>query len=114
MNAVSAARAAGYSLRCAATVPTAISAPFDANLGPDGRFLPVAELHERFGRMGAGGPSEVVVSCGSGTSACHHSLAMRMAGFADPTLYVGSFSDWSRSGYPVATGPEPGAPPDAE
>jgi hypothetical protein len=30
----------------------------------------------------------------------------------DPILYVGSYSDWSRSGEPVAVGPEPGEPPD--
>jgi thiosulfate/3-mercaptopyruvate sulfurtransferase len=52
-----------------------------------------------------------VTSCGSGTSAALHVLAARVAGLPDPILYVGSFSDWSRSGYPVATGPEPGAPP---
>jgi thiosulfate/3-mercaptopyruvate sulfurtransferase len=54
---------------------------------------------------------DVIVSCGSGTSAAHHSLAMRVAGLPDPILYVGSFSDWSRSGEPVATGAEPGDPP---
>jgi hypothetical protein len=36
---------------------------------------------------------------------------MRMAGLPDPILYVGSYSDWSRSGEPIATGPEPGEPP---
>ena len=54
---------------------------------------------------------DVVVSCGSGTSALHHSLAMRVAGLPDPILYVGSYSDWTRSGEPVATGAEPGDPP---
>jgi len=29
---------------------------------------------------------------------------------ADPILYVGSYSDWSRAGEPVATGAEPGTP----
>jgi thiosulfate/3-mercaptopyruvate sulfurtransferase len=57
---------------------------------------------------------EVVVSCGSGTSAAHHSLAMRVAGLPDPTLYVGSYSDWSRSGEEIATGPEPGSPPGSQ
>ncbi len=51
-----------------------------------------------------------VTSCGSGVSATLHSLAMRVAGLPDPILYVGSYSDWSRSGYPVATGSEPGPP----
>ena len=53
----------------------------------------------------------VVTSCGSGVSALHHALALRAAGLPDPILYVGSYSDWSRSGEPVASGPEPGEPP---
>ncbi len=51
---------------------------------------------------------DVVTSCGSGVSACHHALAMRVAGLPDPILYPGSWSDWSTAGYPAATGPEPG------
>ena len=98
-------------------IPTAISAPYAANLAADGTFLAAAELRARFEALGAGaaaaGPdNDVVTSCGSGTSAAHHSLAMRLAGLPDPILYVGSYSDWSRSGYPIATGPEPGDPPE--
>lgn len=101
-------------------IPTARNAPVDGNLGPDGRFLPPAELGARFQALGAGvgGGSRagaerrpVVTSCGSGTSACHHALAMRLAGLPDAILYPGSWSDWSTAGYPVATGPEPGDPP---
>ena len=55
----------------------------------------------------------VVTSCGSGVSACHVSLAMRLVGLPDPILYVGSYSDWSRAGELAATGPEPGTPPPA-
>ncbi len=93
-------------------IPTAIDRPTELNLAADGRFLPASELRGAFEALGAGGGREVVTSCGSGTSACHHSLAMRVAGLPDPILYVGSWSDWSRAGYPVAVGPEPGAPPD--
>jgi thiosulfate/3-mercaptopyruvate sulfurtransferase len=93
-------------------IPTAVNVPTDTNLGPDGRFLPPAQLAAHFRALGADpGAAEVVTSCGSGTSACHHSLAMRVAGLPDPILYVGSYSDWSRAGEPVATGPEPGRPP---
>jgi thiosulfate/3-mercaptopyruvate sulfurtransferase len=94
-------------------IPTAVSAPFDANLGPDGTMKSPAELRGQFASFGivvAGSGPEAVMSCGSGTSACHHSLAMRVAGLPDPILYVGSYSDWSRSGETVATGAEPGAP----
>ncbi len=91
-------------------IPTALSAPYEQNLGPDGRFLPVEALAARFQDLGADGTTEVVTYCGSGTSALHHALAMRLLGLPDPTLYVGSWSDWSTAAYPVATGPEPGEP----
>jgi thiosulfate/3-mercaptopyruvate sulfurtransferase len=100
-------------------VPSAISAPIGGNLGLDGRFLPAAELRHRFQLLGAvpARPSDptptVVTSCGSGTNACQTALAMRLAGLPDPLLYVGSFSDWSRAGQPVATGDEPGTLPEA-
>jgi thiosulfate/3-mercaptopyruvate sulfurtransferase len=94
-------------------IPTAVSAPLAANLDADGRFKDQAGILAGYAGLGitpsSGG--DVVVSCGSGTSATHHSLAMRAAGLPDPILYVGSFSDWSRSGEPVATGAEPGEPP---
>lgn len=93
-------------------IPTALSAPTDGNLDADGAFLPPTDLAARFASLGADGSDgvEVVTSCGSGVAACHNALAMRVAGLPDPLLYPGSYSDWSRSGYPVATGEEPGAP----
>lgn len=91
-------------------IPTAVSAPTDGNLGSDGRFLSPAALHERYAGLGAAS-GEVVTSCGSGVSACHIALAMRIAGLSDPILYPGSWSDWSTAGYPAATGPEPGVLP---
>ena len=100
-------------------IPTAVSAPFDMNLDTNGRMLGPGALRALYAELGIeGAPGgepvrDVVTSCGSGTSATHHSLAMRLAGLPDPILYVGSYSDWSRSGEPVATGPEPGSPPDA-
>ena len=56
----------------------------------------------------------VVTSCGSGVSATHASLAMRLAGLPDPILYVGSYSDWSKAGEAVATGRSPGPRPIAD
>ncbi len=91
-------------------IPTARSAPTDGNLRPDGRFLPPDVLRAQYLGLGVDG-RDVVTYCGSGVSACHHALAMRVAGLPDPLLYPGSWSDWSRAGYPVATGEEPGEPP---
>ena len=103
-------------------IPTALNAPTDGNLGPDGRFASPADLAERIeglrsaasvaGLAQAADPDgDVVVSCGSGVSACHTALAMRIAGLPDPILYPGSYSDWVTAGEPVATGPQPGRLP---
>ena len=91
-------------------IPTAINAPIGGNLGPDGRFLAPGHLRRQFEGLGAGARRAVVVSCGSGTNACQAALALRAAGLPDPILYPGSYSDWSASHYPIATGDEPGAP----
>ncbi len=103
-------------------IPTAIHAPTDGNLGADGRFRSPDELAARFEELRAGArtagmpiaahpDAPVVTSCGSGVSACHNALAMRIADLPDPILYPGSYSDWSRAGEPVAVGPEPGPTP---
>jgi thiosulfate/3-mercaptopyruvate sulfurtransferase len=92
-------------------IPTARNAPIAPNLA-DGRFRSPAELADRFRELGADGSAgPVVTSCGSGVSALHHAIALRLAGLPDPILYVGSYSDWSRSGDPIATGDDPGDPP---
>ncbi len=85
-------------------IPGAISRPTSGNLRPDGRFLDPATLRARY----AGHPGEAVNQCGSGVNACHNALAMRVAGLPDPLLYPGSYSDWSSTGMPIATGDDPG------
>src|SRR5690606_18768923 len=64
-------------------IPTAISAPSTANLGTDGRLQGPEALAQRYASLGADDGS-VVVSCGSGVTACHTALAMRVAGLDDP------------------------------
>ena len=91
-------------------IPTALSAPWDRTIEPDGRFKTPDELRRDLESSAATGAGPLVVSCGSGTSAAQHIVAARLAGLPDPILYVGSYSDWSRSGLPVATGPDPGSP----
>jgi thiosulfate/3-mercaptopyruvate sulfurtransferase len=88
-------------------IPTAVNAPARIALADDGRFLAPDELAARLSSV-APAQKGVVASCGSGVTACHTILAFRVAGLDDPILYPGSFSDWSRSDRPVATGDEPG------
>lgn len=83
----------------------ALNAPFQGNLGDDGRFLAPAALKRRFGALLADeGGKPVVCYCGSGVTAAHNVLAMVHAGLPEPALYPGSWSEWiTDPGNPVAT-----------
>jgi thiosulfate/3-mercaptopyruvate sulfurtransferase len=75
-------------------VPGALSAPTTENLAPDGTFLPVVELRERFAALGARPGRTVGVYCGSGVTAAHEVAALAAAGI-DAALWPGSWSQWS-------------------
>lgn len=83
-------------------IPGAINIPFSENLDEHGYFLPPSALKTKYSELLNGKPEHIVVHCGSGVTACHTILALVSAGFPIPTLYVGSWSEWSRSGKPVA------------
>ncbi|MGW7524553.1 sulfurtransferase [Streptomyces sp. NPDC054783] len=88
-------------------IPGAVSAPTTENVGPDGRFLPAAELRDRFKALGVSTDAEVGVYCGSGVSGAHEVLALAVAGIP-AALYVGSWSAWSSDpSRPVAVGADP-------
>jgi len=76
-------------------IPGAQNVPYAGNLNPDGTFRSAQELRERFKPVvDAAGGREVVMSCGSGVSACHNLLAMEIAGIEGSRLYPGSWSEW--------------------
>lgn len=88
----------------AGRIPGAVSAPTVANAGPDGRFLPAEALRERFVALGVSGDRAVGAYCGSGVTAAHEVLALRLAG-VDAALYAGSWSEWiTDPARPVETG----------
>lgn len=83
-------------------IPGAINVPTSENVDRNGRFHDATTLAGIYDSL-----ESPVMACGSGVTACHDALAMVVAGRELPDLYVGSFSEWSRLGFPVATGPEP-------
>lgn len=87
-------------------IPGALNRPWQSNLR-DGRFKPAAELRAEFDALLAGhAPSQVIHQCGSGVTAAHNMLAMRIAGLTGSSLYAGSWSEWIRDpARPVARGP---------
>ena len=91
--------------RVAGHVPGAVSRPYPQNLA-DGRFKAPMQLADEYRALLAGrDPSEVVVMCGSGVTACHNLLAMERAGLRGAKLYTGSWSGWiADQTRPVAAG----------
>ncbi|MGZ5085460.1 MAG: sulfurtransferase [Usitatibacter sp.] len=86
-------------------VPGAVNLPYAENLGANGRFKPADELRAMYTQLLAGAPPErLIVQCGSGVTACHTLLALEAAGLLGSALYVGSWSEWCRSGRPQARG----------
>jgi thiosulfate/3-mercaptopyruvate sulfurtransferase len=74
-------------------IPGAANLPY-TELAPEGRFPPASELRERLGA------EPFVAYCGSGITACTLVLAGELAG-VEARLYPGSWSEWSRRGFPV-------------
>ncbi len=85
-------------------VPGAVNVPTSANLTPDGRFRPPAELRELYAAVGAVPGADVAVYCGSGVTATHDLIALELAGVR-ARLYPGSWSGWiTDPEHPVALG----------
>lgn len=88
-------------------IPGALSMPLTDNLNEALQFLPPEALRDRFSDAGITDGADVISQCGSGVTACHNIAAMEIAGLGRPLLYVGSWSDWSTSDLPIATGSAP-------
>ena len=87
-------------------VPGALNLPFARFLHEDGTWR---SLEERTAILeGLLGPDRNLpwsVMCGSGVTACHLVISGIEAGYREPRVYIGSWSEWIRdSGRPVAFG----------
>jgi thiosulfate/3-mercaptopyruvate sulfurtransferase len=72
-------------------------------LTDEGVWKSQEQLVEHFGDLPK--HKEIIVSCGSGISACPNIIALKQAGFEHVKLYPGSFSDWiSYEANPVEKG----------
>ncbi|WP_069171917.1 sulfurtransferase [Streptomyces griseus] len=85
-------------------MPGALNLPF-GEIQRDGRMLPPRELRRLYEAL-AGDRRRLVVSCGSGVTACVLALGAELAGYEEVSVYDGSWSEWGRpSSLPVVTGP---------
>ena len=87
-------------------IPGAANRFFRDNLTDGGRFRDAEALRSEFAKvLGETAPDHAVMQCGSGVTACHNLLAMRLAGLAGARLYPGSWSEWiADPARPVETG----------
>lgn len=87
-------------------IPGASNLPFVASLHDDGTWKSTQELGSLWAAVldnDRGAPWAAM--CGSGVTACHLAISATEAGFREPRLYVGSWSEWIRDpGRPVAVG----------
>lgn len=73
-------------------IPGAKNYPWRVILSEDGTWLKGDKLQAFFSDLEK--DEEIIVSCGSGITACTDILALKAAGFKNVKLYPGSFSDW--------------------
>ncbi len=74
-------------------IPGARNRFFKDNLAADGRFKDAQQLRADFSAL-VGDPSQAIMQCGSGVTACHNLLALEVAGMPGAALYPGSWSEW--------------------
>jgi thiosulfate/3-mercaptopyruvate sulfurtransferase len=81
--------------KVAGHVPGARNLPFPESLNADGSWKDRDELGELWSTyLGGSRQTEWVAMCGSGVTACHLALSAIEAGYKEPRLYVGSWSEW--------------------
>ena len=76
-------------------IPGARNLPFTTNLTDEGYWKDRAERKKIWqDALGPAPGANWVAMCGSGVTACHLVLSAVDAGFSEPRLYVGSWSEW--------------------
>lgn len=90
-------------------IPGARSLPLGRSLNDDLTWKPVTKLQALWReRLGTDNNVRWAVMCGSGVTACHLAISGIEAGFREPRLYVGSWSEWIRDPQrPIALGEGP-------
>ena len=96
-------------------VPGARNMPFQMSLDEAGWWRPQKELRSLWAEaLGEDTDTAWLVMCGSGVTACHLAISALEAGYREPRLYVGSWSEWIRDpARPVGLGEGPSGPAEA-
>jgi thiosulfate/3-mercaptopyruvate sulfurtransferase len=89
-------------------IPGARNLPYPANLDDSGLWKSPERLADGLAKvLGETPDTPWAVMCGSGVTACHLVLAGLLAGYREPRVYVGSWSEWITDPVrKIATGPD--------
>lgn len=79
-------------------IPGAVNFPFEEVYGEGGQFKKEEALKDHFSSLKKA--DDIVVSCGSGVTACVNALALDQIGLPS-RVYVGSYSQWIKKGNKV-------------
>jgi thiosulfate/3-mercaptopyruvate sulfurtransferase len=86
-------------------MPGAANLPSSELLNADLTMKDPATLRALFEAAGVEAEQPVVTSCGTGVTACALALGLVRAGFPEPAVYDGSWTEWaSRPETPKVTG----------
>lgn len=89
-------------------IPGSLNLAWTDSLAPDGRFKAPELLRAQYLALLAGTPPErLAVHCGSGVTACQTLLALEVAGLSGASVYMGSWSEWCRSGREMVQAQKP-------
>lgn len=85
-------------------IPHSLNVPFTDLIAPDGTFLPLDVLGQRFAEAGVDPRKPIATTCGSGVTACTLALALYQLGLPDVAVYDGSWTEWGgRADTPIET-----------
>ena len=76
-------------------MPGAANVPVNTIANADGTVKDSAALKALFAAAGVTSSRPVVTTCGSGVTACVLAFGMVRAGFAEPAVYDGSWTEWA-------------------
>ena len=86
-------------------IPGSLNLPYDQLVGEDGTLLPPEALRRRIEAAGIIPGRPLIVTCGSGVSACALIHALHLLGHDDAALYDGAWAEWGgRSDTPIQSG----------
>jgi thiosulfate/3-mercaptopyruvate sulfurtransferase len=85
-------------------IPGAINRDWVLNLDAGGKFKSPRELRSAFEALGFSPGDDIIAYCQGGYRAAHAYYALRLAGFARASNYLGSWGEWgNREDLPIET-----------